>query len=217
MTLLNAWIRGNTVHIMSDGVDYDAAGRPLGRAQKIFVMGQARFAIVSCGMSAFVPALVLSLYNRVSSYDEVLTVIGPMVREMMERATDMNPLLRNQHVELLVAGWSDSNGAPDMSFITDSGAYPWQPLEAGDTVCAPGDVDQLSGLLGHGVNPLAAEFDPFTDGLKLAHAQHGIAVDLARRSGTAPLIGGSLEIVSISREEIRSRILHRWPDVDAYQ
>lgn len=217
MTLLNAWIRGDSLHMMTDGLDYDGAGRPVGRAQKIFTFGQGRFAITSRGVSAFVPALALALYNRAASYDELLTMIGPLVREMMERATEMNPLLQNQHIELMVGGWSDAKAAPDMAFVTDTGPFPWQALEAGDSICAPGDAEQLARFRQQGIDPVAPDFDPEVDGLRFAQAQRDLAIDLARGSRTAPLIGGSLEIVSITRDEIRSRILHRWPQVEAYQ
>lgn len=195
---------------MADGASYDAEGTMLSRCAKIFTLPHVPCALASRGLSALVPSLMMSAY-RAPGFDELVLAVPDILRVTVEGARAINPT-PDFAFQLLVAGWSARSDRPELHFISDHGERPWEMLSGQSLALMPLDHSVAGSMIEAGLEPGLPDFDPEREGVELAERQREHAVLQQPGGGTTRHIGAHLELVSVRRDRITSRILKRWPD-----
>jgi hypothetical protein len=112
-----------------------------------------------------------------------------------------------REAELVIAGWSEAHGP---FVLSRDVAGLWVAQDTGPVMMAPGEQtiqEEALAAMPEGVAG-ADDMDPARDGL---------AIVLAQRAGQKLVdgnsaVGGFVQLTSITRDGISTRILHSWPE-----
>jgi hypothetical protein len=111
--------------------------------------------------------------------------------------------------EFVIAGWSEASG-PDAFVLSRDAAGCWVAQDTGAVMMAPGEQTiQQAALAAMPAGVASADdMDPARDGL---------AIVLAQRAGQTLVdgmsaVGGFVQLTTVTREGILTRILHSWPE-----
>jgi hypothetical protein len=143
------------------------------------------------------------------TYDEMKSNAVVMVRELVGcyPAVFNGPFGRE--AEFTIAGWSEAHG-PDAFVLSRNAAGLWVAQDTGPVMMAPGDqaIQQAA---------LAAMPDGVAGAEDMDPARDGLTIVLAQRAGQKVVdgmsaVGGFVQLTSVTRDGISTRILHSWPD-----
>ena len=227
MTAINVVRQQRAVHIISDGVFCDNNGIVCEIGPNAFALPHLPAALAIRGASHFMPFLAHRLSRECRSFDDVLMKI---VRTAREVHTSFPMAFGNlgfgsiePDFDLVAVGWSKSRAAPTSYLVSSHDrvvargltASAWQLIELPDVLIAPPIAENQIAATGWKVPNSANSFRPDIDGLALLKAQR-----LSRRAteprfgarGYVYVVGGFVQVTSVSSHGVNSEILHWWPD-----
>ena len=210
MSACNIILHSDAVHVMTDGACF-LPSRPLepfAFAAKAWVMPHLNAVAVNTGPSAFSP-LVAQILSFASSFDGILDASWDGLRAAFDQFPDLPDF------SVMVAGFSESNGPS--AFRVASGRKcsqhrdgsvtwfePWSAVSLPKLSFVPGGADLSAEVAARIEGAKSADdFDPITDGVWLIERQRA-----SRLAG----VGGFVQLTSVTRDGITSRVIHRWPE-----
>ena len=227
MTAINVIRQRQAVHIVSDGAFCDDTGTVCEIGPTAFALPHLPAALAIRGASHFMPFLVHRLSRECRSFDDVLTKITRTVREVHLSFPMAFGTLGYGTIEpdfdLVTVGWSKTRGAP-ASYLVSShdrvvahglATSAWQLVELPDVLIAPPIAEQQITAAGWKVPYSAESFRPEIDGVALLKAQRLSRRELDPRLGMRGhvyVVGGFIQVTSVSSHGVSSDILHWWPD-----
>jgi hypothetical protein len=242
MVAINVIRQEQFVYIVSDGAFCDNAGIVCEISPKAFALPHFPAALAIRGPSHFMPFLVHRLSRECQSFDEALTRIAQTAREVYLSFPMAMGTLEFGAVEpdfdLIAAGWSKVRGRPESYLVSSHDrlvarevtARAWHLVELPDILIAPPvtEVALASALIAPpttGKELTFADwkarystrpFRPDVDGVMLLNAQRRSPRELDPRlglgSGPVYMVGGFIQVTSVSSQGTVSEVLHRWPD-----
>jgi hypothetical protein len=227
MAAINVIRQMHAVHIISDGVFCDTDGIVCEIGPNAFALPHLPAALAIRGASHFMPFLAHRLSRECRSFDDVLLKI---VRAAQEVHTSFPMAFGNlgfgsiePDFDLVAVGWSTLRGTPASYVISSHDrvvargltARAWQLIELPEVLIAPPIAENQISATGWNVPYSADSFRPEIDGVALLKAQR-----LSRRvtetrfgaRGYVYVVGGFVQVTSVSSHGVNSEILHRWPD-----
>jgi hypothetical protein len=227
MTAINVVRQRQAVHIISDGVFCDNHGIVCEIGPNAFALPHLPAALAIRGASHFMPFLAHRLSRECRSFDDVLTKIVRTAREVHMSFPMAFGNLGFGSVEpdfdLVAVGWSQSRAAPTSYLVSSHdrvvarglSSSAWQLIELPDVLIAPPIAENEIAASGWAVPYSTDTFRPDIDGLALLKVQR-----LSRRvmeprfgaRGYVYVVGGFVQLTSVSSDGVNSQILHRWPD-----
>lgn len=209
MTAINVIKQKNAVHMITDGASWIFDGGFGPACCKAWPIAHLH-AVVSGRGPRLGPLLLADFLNTAGrTYDEMKKNAATIVGELY--ACHGESLIANPFgpkAEFVIAGWSESVG-PD-AFVISLQEGAWAGQDAGAVMMAPGDLGLQRAVL-------AAMPAGVTDAESMDAARDGLAIVQAQRAARsiengAPVVGGFVQITTVTREAISTRILHSWPD-----
>jgi hypothetical protein len=116
------------------------------------------------------------------------------------------------NMDIVVAGWSETSG-PDSYLLRTIEGTPtpaWQIIDTGNLLLTPSSDEIFQDVGG----PLADQSRTITDGelIAVAEKQRCYIEPYGPNKIETSLVGGFLQITTITESEIATRIIHRWHD-----
>jgi hypothetical protein len=227
MAALNVIRQREAVHIISDGVFCDKAGIVCEIGPNAFGLPHLPAALAIRGSTHFMPFLVHRLSRECRSFEELLAKITRLALEVHASFPMTFGTLGHGTVEpdfdLIAVGWLKSRGAPASYVLTSHDrvvargltSSPWQLLELPEVLIAPPIAEEQILASGWTVPHSAESFRPDADGVALVKVQRLWRRELDERVGAMQqihIVGGFIQVTTVSAEGVNSRVLHRWPD-----
>lgn len=220
MTCINAFVRPDRVHLVTDGAVYLPDGTMTGTMQKVHILAQAHAAIAVRGPTYLAPALIAYLNGAsLTGFDDLLSKIPAATRFATDHGlSGMDPehvaeaakLTDLRRADIVVAGWSHSRGRGEV-YKLDTSREAWSLDPQAEGFMMPGtNPDLIQRLIAAGWR-LDNERD---DAARLRElVRHQRDVDDIRPDGARfRTVGGFAQHTIIKPDEIRTRILERWPN-----
>jgi hypothetical protein len=227
MAAINVIRQKHAVHIISDGAFCDTDGIVCEIGPNAFALPHLPAALAIRGASHFMPFLAHRLSRECRSFDDVLLKIVRTAREVHLSFPMAYGNLGFGSIEpdfdLVAVGWSNSRAMPAGYLVSSHDrvvargltAGAWQLIELPEVMIAPPIAEnQITGT-GWNVPYSADAFRPEIDGLALLKAQRLSRRALEARFGARGyvyVVGGFVQVTSVSSHGVNSEILHRWPD-----
>lgn len=218
MTAINIYRRPDVVWLFGDGASYDADGRLSAITGKIHVLASLSCALLFSGRSIISPYIAHMLERAATDFDHMMEILPGWLPGMVDELTDLFgrddgdvAQLKDaaQGFRIFVAGWSAQRGetvAFTVSSIADASGPPFAIAEGKKGFQAPG-VSAEENALGFGVSPnITPETinDVAVTILELQRQQR----DAEGKSH----VGGLVELVTVTRDGVTSKILKRWDE-----
>jgi hypothetical protein len=215
MSAINVFLDPAAAHIVTDGALYERDGTLVAAGQKVATFAHLPAAIAVRGASSFLPLLSIEINASARSFDELLEIIVAKAEAVFAVCAAMPGQARFKSVDVILAGWSETRECAEAYGLFNypaHGAPSWQlvPLEGG--LVSPGDYAFHKGIQAAGIDPLAADFDAATDGLRIVQAQRARAWPITGTAETAHIVGAFAQLTTVTQDAITTRILERWPD-----
>jgi hypothetical protein len=227
MAAINVIRQQHAIHIISDGVFCDNTGIVCEIGPNAFALPHLPAALAIRGSSHFMPFLVHRLSRECQSFDDMLAKVVRTAREVhLSFPTAFGTIgygTIEPDFDLVAVGWSKSRGAPAAYLISSHDqvvargltAKAWQLIELPDVLIAPPIAEKQITAAGWEVPYSAESFRPDSDGVALLQAQR-----LSRREvdprfgmrGYVYVVGGFVQLTSVTSHGVSSDILHWWPD-----
>lgn len=206
MTATNVILGLDAAHLVTDGAAIDSAGRLVHTVHKVTPLPHLNAAVAFRGARAVNSMALDAIAAGANSYDQLAATIDMLLREQFDQIAPVWKKQFGLHIldaEIVVAGWSESRGPHAYVMATTDknktfGLRAWRPIEIQGAFLAPSD------------NTLAADFAKlqieFNDErvVELVHRQRTI--------GPMPGVGSFVQLTTVRKHGIESRILKRWPD-----
>jgi hypothetical protein len=227
MAAINVIRQRQAVHILSDGVFCDTTGIVCEIGPNAFALPHLPAALAIRGSSHLMPFLVHRLSRECRSFDEMLPKIAPAALEVHGSFPMAFGTLGYGAIEpdfdLVIVGWSKTRGAPasyllcsaDRPVAAGLAAQAWQLTELPDVLIAPPIAEKQISAVGWKVPYSSESFRPEIDGVSLLKAQRLSRRELDRSSGMRGhvyVVGGFIQLTSVSSHGVSSDVLHWWPD-----
>lgn len=220
MTCINALVRRDRVHVMTDGSVWEPDGTITGTTQKVHILAQAHAVIAVRGPSYFPPCLVSCLNGAsLTGFDDLLRKVPEAARftidnglaaiapAVIAKAAKVIDLTR---ADVVVAGWSHERGRGEIHKL-DTSEPEWRLEPQGDGFIMPGDNPALGERLQAASWNLHDERRDEAALLALMHHQRAVD-DFLPNGARFPTVGGFAQHTIITPTEIRTRIVERWED-----
>ena len=228
MTAINVIRQAASVHIISDGAFCDDQGIVAEIGPNAFALPHLPAAIAINGSTHFMPFLVHRLSRECRSFDDLL---GRVARTAFDVHVSFPTMFGTfgfgklePDFDLVVAGWSVANGQPksfilsthDRTITGGRRVRAWELSELPDVLIAPPVDDAQVQATGWRLPPSADRFRPHEDGLALLEAQRLTRKESRDQQGKPSyvhVVGGFVQLTSITPSRINSSILRWWPDL----
>ena len=227
MAAINVIRQRHAVHILSDGAFCDAAGIVCEIGPNAFALPHLPAALAIRGSTHFMPFLVHRLSRECRSFDDMLGRIVPVALEVHVSFPMAFGTLGYGSIEpdfdIVAVGWSKSRGVPasylvcshDRAVAQGLTAAAWQLVELPDVLIAPPIAEKQISAVGWELPYSPESFRPDVDGVSLLKVQR-----LSRRQldvssgmrGQVYVVGGFIQLTSVSAHGVSSDVLHWWPD-----
>jgi hypothetical protein len=217
MTAINSVVLHDCVHLVSDGAATDPTGKLAHLIHKVTPIAHLNVAIGVRGTRTAASMIIDAIAAGASSYDELQSRIADILRSSIEPTRKVLEPQFGPHAlacDVVVGGWSQTRGLHAYVIATSDanaahGLRAWTPVEIAGTLFMPGD------------EPLTANFARLQ--LEFSDAK-AIELVTRQRAMVAPsvndphvpgphAVGGFVQLTTVRRDSIETRILHRWPDV----
>lgn len=208
MTAINVIKQKHAVHVITDGASWMLDGKFGPACCKVWPVPHLR-AVVAARGPRLAPLLMADFLNTAGrSYDEMKANAVTMVRELFEVYPNILAGPFGQDAEFVIAGWSDVSG-PD-AFVLSRVDGVWISRDTGPVMMAPGDAAIQQAALAAMPEGVASadDMDPARDGLAIVTAQRAIVGPCEGITA----VGGFIQITTVTRDRISTRILHTWPE-----
>lgn len=216
MSLLNVIRQWDRAHIITDGAVFDENTRIVAFMPKVHCLPQLNAAVGFRG-DAMISQHLASMFQMASG--KYKTFEG-LRRSIVKDTRDLlNALIKNAHVapnhdalemEIAVAGWSEWSGAETFYFHTgNSPEGPWKIITGHDLRCSPSTPKIADQIFEH-LNvsrPLMPEAI-----ISAAEIQRWHMEPMGPKQLLTSWVGGFLQVTTVTRDEITTKVIHRWPD-----
>lgn len=217
MTAINALVRRDRVHVMTDGAVYQPDGAVIGSMQKVYILAHADAVLAYRGPTYIGPTLYGALNAAsLTGFDDLLSKLIPAVHHSLESLAGFDPeavaaagaLMDLRRADVVVAGWSRSRGRGEIHKL-DTSAEEWRLEAQGEGFIMPGDNPALVARLeAHGWN-LADERQDERRLIELLRHQRAVA-DILPDGARFSTVGAFAQHTVISAQGIATRIVERW-------
>lgn len=229
MTAINIIHQTDRIHIMSDAVWYAPDGVVKRLAPKVHLLPHVVSVIASRGGGSQLANMFVEFICKgetpVSDFDE-LVVVGGMAVEKIHSMMASNGLFFDDSpdMDLIFCGWSPQKRAFESYVIPtahrdgfdEAGVKPFVPNRLPEIAIVPVPGAAEFTAAGWTEPESADSFDPMTHGVRLMEAQRLVVGPMDNGAGKNGVmghgVGGFLQLTTITRDEIASRVIHRWPD-----
>lgn len=214
----------NGIVFASDGVCYEDDGTLIGLGSKIVLMPESNCAMMCRGAGAFGPALRNHIGLGIYSLDDLMEYIVETSKAVLD-AYLKHYCISEAPVSVIVGGWSEENSRFE-AFRFGSHERRWKNHESGEwKKLDPWTVEPIDGLWAAPWPPteLYEQFsiDPnaitdaydFTARLVCASRQRKAKLSDRPDAPEGYGVGGFLQMTVLEKDNMRSSIVHRWPDV----
>lgn len=217
MTAINALVRRDRVHVMTDGAVYQPDGAVIGSMQKLYILAHADAVLAYRGPTYIGPTLYGCLNAAsLTGFDDLLSKLIPAVLHTLDSLAGLDPevvaeanaRLDLRRADVVVAGWSRARGRGEI-YKLDTSAEEWRVEPQGDGFLMPGDNPALmERLAAHGWD-LSDERQDERRLLELLHHQRAV-VDILPDGARFSTVGAFAQHTVISAQGIATRIVERW-------
>lgn len=218
MTAINALVRRDRVHLMTDGAVYQADGAVIGSMQKVYILAHADAVLAYRGPTYIGPTLYGALNAAsLTGFDDLLSKLNPAVLHTLdslaafdpELVAEANARLDLRRADVVVAGWSRERRRGEI-YKLDTSAEEWRIEPQGDGFLMPGDNPTLIARLeAHGWD-LADERQDERRLLELLNHQRAVA-DILPDGARFSTVGAFAQHTVITAAGISTHITERWP------
>ncbi|SFU38857.1 hypothetical protein SAMN02799631_00387 [Methylobacterium sp. 174MFSha1.1] len=221
MTAINAIVRRDRIHLMTDGAVYNPEGQVTGITQKVHILAHLSTVVAYRGPTWFGGgfATLLNSANLVD-FDDLLSQVIPLTHAYLQNGLNGLPAdavaeagirLDLKRVEVILAGWSHRRGRGEL-YELNTERPEWQLEPKGVGVIMPGNNPELIARLeAHGWCPEDEAQDVPN---LLALLQHQRAVpDILPNGMRARTVGAFAQHTMITPGGIVTRIVERWDDL----
>jgi hypothetical protein len=227
MAAINVIRQRQAVHILSDGAFCDPTGIVCEIGPNAFALPHLPAALAIRGSTHFMPFLVHRLSRECRTFDDMLGKIVPVALEVHTSFPMAFGTLGYGSIEpdfdIVAVGWSKSRGVPasylvcshDRAVAQGLTAPAWQLVELPEVLIAPPIAEKQISAVGWNVPYSADSFRPDVDGVALLKAQRLSRRELDASSGMRGqvyVVGGFIQLTSVSSHGVSSDVLHWWPD-----
>lgn len=219
MTAINALVRRDRVHVMTDGAVYQPDGAVVGSMQKVYVLAQADAVLAIRGPTYIGPPLYGALNGAsLTGFDDLLSTLIPAVLHTLdslaafdsEVVAEANARLDLRRADVVVAGWSRARGRGEIHKL-DTSAEEWRLEPQGEGFIMPGDNPALMARLeAHGWD-LSDERQDERRLIELLRHQRAVPTSLTGGPQFVT-VGAFAQHTVITAQGIATRIVERWAD-----
>jgi hypothetical protein len=227
MAAINVVRQQRAVHLITDGAFCDNTGIVCEIAPNAFALPHLPAALAIRGSTHFMPFLIHRLSRECRSFDDLLIKLARTAHEVHLSFPMTFGTLGFGAIEpdfdLVAVGWSTLNNAA-ASFLVSSHdrvvapglvANPWHLIELPEVLIAPPIAENQIAAAGWKVPYSADLFRPEVDGVALLKAQRLSLREMDPRFGVrgrVHVVGGFIQLTSVSAHGVNSKIVHRWND-----
>jgi hypothetical protein len=202
MTAINTVLRRDCAAIISDTACYNIGGLVLEFRHKALQIGQLRAVLAMRGPM-----------NALTVLTDELEVYSTFDRMVAESASLIASVLDGEQADLYLAGWSEVADRPAVYVFTtraDIGIAPNRWAESFNPIIVSPDVKPRD----TGIRPMSRveQFDIVGDGVKLVIGQRAQLHKLTAGGTPRHLVGGSVELTTVTRNGVERRVLHDFGD-----
>lgn len=218
MSAMNAFLGADAVHIVTDGAAYNPSGQTLSVMQKVSILGHLPAIIATRGSCLLTQMAGSAASIGCKSFDALAEDLGGFckaIHETYAAYSDANGEPANYaRSDFLIAGWSDSRQRLETYAISnaeDGEFAAWRPsLFTGDDYLISPDSDDLDW---QGIEAEIGNFArcPEIAAVRLLEAQRRLVVP----GHESPPLGAFVQVTTLTREGISTRIVKRWPEAAA--
>lgn len=217
MTAINIYRLPQVAYLFSDGVSYDLEGRLGSISSKTHIFSSLNCAMLFSGRAILTPYIVHLLEREASSFDHLMEVLPYRLEGMIDELTnlfgiDKSPAAKGtpQGIRAFVAGWSEQRGetvAFNISSVEDAaGRPPFEICERPDGFQSP-PVTSEENARGFG-----GSFTVTPDTIENV-AETILELQRHQRWADGNFnVGGLVELVTVKRDSITTKILKRWDE-----
>lgn len=205
MTVINAFLRGGTGYILSDGAAVDVGSRVLaGIGSKIIVLPHVPCVVIARGGLMTYPMITMTLWKLVAGpgMDEFASRVAGDLRGELQKYFLAAPQLSD--FDMVAVGYCHRRGLARGFFVSSTDLHQspaWEVVETGSSFVMPGAESLLQ------VFTDLDAIDPSRDGVRLMQAQREFATPLGCS------VGGFVQLTKVSPYAITTSIIGRWDDV----
>jgi hypothetical protein len=233
MTAIAAVKRADGLYLMADGAHYSGTGKLLKVSPKIILFPQASAALAGRGASMVLQGLLSLQLENIESFDQLLEFLPMGLKVATKMAGPIATLgMGGSRSEIVVAGWSKERDRPEIwvmgnqpmktrgpdNTIIDTPAY--EAIEWETPYLGQMPEEELCKEFAFGLPEDPANFDPTMHGfnwfqaMRRSTAKPKNEVEEAYFGGAKGLhlCGGFLQLATVYKIGVDSRILHHWPD-----
>lgn len=227
MAAINVIRQKAAVHIISDGAFCDNTGIVCEIGPNAFALPHLPAALAIRGSTHFMPFLVHRLSRECRSLEDLLAKLVRTAREVHLSFPMAFGTLAYGTIEpdfdIVITGWSKARAATGSYLVSSHDrvvapgltAGAWQLVELPEILIAPPIAEKQISATGWKVPYSAASFRPEVDAIPLLYAQRQSRRELDPRfgvTGFAHVVGGFIQLTSVSPNGVNSEILHWWHD-----
>lgn len=219
MTCINAFVRPDRVHLVTDGAVYLPDGTMTGTMQKVHILAQAHAALAVRGPTYLAPALVAYLNSSsLAGFDDLRSKIPAATRFAIdhglagmnaEHVAEAAKLTDLKRADIVVAGWSHARMRGEV-YRLDTSQEVWTLAPQAEGFMMPGTNPDLIQRL------IAAGWrldDERHDAMRLLElVRHQREVDDVRPDGARfRTVGGFVQHTIITAERVATGIMEEFP------
>ncbi|MFK5596605.1 hypothetical protein ACFZ8E_06320 [Methylobacterium sp. HMF5984] len=209
MTALNIFCEESRADIWSDGAYLRPDGTLDSIASKVVVLGGVPAAVAVAGPSDLQLVVMLHLAARFASYDDLC---DGAVEALRNHPFGDDRLTQSSFAW---AGWSERRQRITAHVVTSEGIpgglEAWQRGEAWRFI-NPNPPQLVPGLARRGLDLLKPDAITEDEAASLMRAQRALRMPLRETLGES-IVGGFMQHTVVTRDEISTRVVERWPDV----
>lgn len=220
MTAINALVRCDRVHVVTDGAVYQPDGTVVGSLQKVYILAHADAVLAYRGPTYIGPTLYGCLNgSNLTGFDDLLSKLMPAVLYTLDSlagldqgaVAEANGRLDLRRADVVVAGWSRARGRGEI-YKLDTAAEEWCVEPQAEGFIMPGDnLALVERLEAHGWD-LADERQDDCRLLELLNHQRAVS-DVLPDGARFSTVGAFAQHTIITAAGITTRIVERWPNL----
>lgn len=196
---------GKEAHMVADGAFYDGSGTLTGTAPKIYEVPGTKAVFSSRGAKIVFPLFIAACnYVELKSFDDLRAHAGEVFYQFDILMSELAP---GYSCEILIAGWSDTEGRAEVLYRQTHGKL--------GEAAEPGTVYRLGSVSAFGVEYDSAVFDR-NAALSALEKARATPVDLtcgeAAEAVMGYSIGGHIDLATVTADGIAIERIHEWPD-----
>lgn len=215
MSAMNAFLSADAVHVVTDGAAYDPSGKTLGVMQKVAILGHLPAVIATRGSCLLTQVAGSAASIGCRSFDALVADLGGFCKSIhgtYVAYSEANGASSNYaRSDFLVAGWSEIRQRLETYAVSNAegGEFEaWKPclFTGADYLISP-DSDDLNW---QGIEAEIGDFAkcPEVAAVRLLDAQQRLTVP----GHESPPVGAFVQLTTVTRDGIGTKILKRWPE-----